>query len=157
MEASTVVKALKEKGRVTLLEGGGRLVKLILPEELQSGKDEEEAIFLLADLFQIRSLAGQFSEVALDIVEYATKPTVYTTTASPLLMHKPGSDDKVRFCLIKRGLWHQVIFGVGRPILFQEANQAEGEVIEVKENFPLFQRSVKRLFLGPDGQVKIGG
>ncbi|MDN3670160.1 hypothetical protein QWY93_12575 [Echinicola jeungdonensis] len=157
MEASTIVKALKEKGRVTLQEGGGRLVNLIMPEEFHPGKDQENAIFLLADLFQIRSVAGQYSEVALDIVEYATKPTVYTTKASPLLVNKPKSGDEVKFSLIKRGFWHQVIFGVGRPILFQEVKQAEGEVEVVKENFPLYQGNVKRLFLGPDGQVKIGG
>lgn len=154
MEVNTIVQELREKGRSCLLEGNGRRLELIVPDCYEAEKDEE-AVFLLIDLFQIRSVAGQFSEIALDIVEYATKPTIYTTLASPLMGKGPVRDGKIKFSILKQGWWNKVVFNFGRPLLFKEVDGCP-EAHEVKEKFPLFGSGVKKMFLSPEGEVKIG-
>lgn len=155
MEVNTIVQELREKGRSSILEGSGRRLELIVPDSYEAESDQE-AVFLLIDLFQIRSVAGQFSEIALDIIEFATKPTVYTTLASPLIGRAPVENGKVKFSILKQGWWHKVVFNFGRPLLFKEIDGSEG-AHEVKEKFPLFGSGVKRMFLSPEGEVKIGG
>ncbi len=155
MEASEIVKALREKGRVAVRDGNGRGMELLTPEEYVSGKDQEDAVFLLYELFQIRGVASQFSEVALDIVEFATKPTIYTSGASPVLNNGPVEGGLVRFGLIRKGFWNKVIFGYSRPLLFQP--KTDGEVdFHVEESFPLLHDKVVHMFLSPEGEVKIG-
>ncbi|WP_186756374.1 hypothetical protein [Echinicola salinicaeni] len=154
MEINTIVRLLRENGRVCLQEGAGRKIELINPDLYDENLDQS-AIYLLTDLFQIRALAGQFSEIALDIVEYATKPTIYTSLASPLLVKGPVEEGKVKFSILKQGFWNKVVFSFSRPLLYKEVFEQE-EAGTVKEKFPLFRSDVKRLFLSPEGDVKIG-
>ncbi|WP_215222899.1 hypothetical protein [Echinicola shivajiensis] len=154
MEINTIVRLLRENGRVCVQEGVGKKIELINPDHYDEVADQS-AIYLLTDLFQIRALAGQFSEIALDIVEYATKPTIYTSLASPLLSNGPVEDGKVKFSILKQGFWNKVVFSFSRPLLYKEAFEQE-EAGLVKDKFPLFRSDVKRLFLSPDGDVKIG-
>ncbi|WP_200976233.1 hypothetical protein [Echinicola sp. 20G] len=156
MEVKTIVEELREKGRVCVEEGSGKVIELIDPNHYESGKDSDEAVFLLVDIFQIRGIAGQFSEIALDIVEFATKPTVYTTLASKLLENGPVKDGRVKFSVFRNDIWNKIVFSFSRPLIYQEKNGAD-DVIKLKEKFPLFKSDVKRLFLSPDGDVKIGG
>lgn len=107
------------------------------------------------DLFQIRALAGQFSEIALDIIEFATKPTVYTSWASDLLQQGPVHEAKVKFGILKKGFWNNIVFSFSRPLVVQHGKEEEA-IGKVSEKFPLFQNDVKRLFLSADGDVKIG-
>lgn len=154
MEINTIVRLLRENGRVCVQEGAGKKIELINPD-LYDKEADQSAIYLLTDLFQIRALAGQFSEIALDIVEYATKPTIYTSLASPLLSNGPVEDGKVKFSILKQGFWNKVVFSFSRPLLYKEVFEQE-EAGLVKDKFPLFRSDVKRLFLSPDGDVKIG-
>lgn len=155
MEVKIIVQELREKGRCCILEGNGKIVELIVPDHYEAEKDQD-ALFLLVDIFQIRGIAGQFSEIALDIVEFATKPTVYTSTASPLLEKGPIEDGKVKFSILKPGFWNKIVFNFGRPLLFKQTNDS-AFLGEVKDKFPLFGSGVKKLFLSPEGEVKIGG
>ncbi|QDH79601.1 hypothetical protein FKX85_11350 [Echinicola soli] len=154
MEVKTIVDELREKGRVCVLDGSGKPVELIVPEHFQD-KDDSQAIFLLVDLFQIRALAGQFSEIALDIIEFATKPTVYTSWASDLLKKGPIHVEKVKFSILKKGFWNNIVFSFSRPLVVQHGKKEEA-IGSVSEKFPLFQGEVKKLFLSAEGDVKIG-
>lgn len=153
MDVSTIVNELRQKGRVAVRDGSGKVVELIVPEHFDPQSDSKEAVFLLVDLFQIRGIAGQFSEIALDIIEFASKPTIYTSPASSLQKSGPIIQGNVRFCILKKGIWQKIVFGFSRPLVFQEGGDPAGAV---EEPFPLFQKEVKKMFLTADGEVKIG-
>ena len=73
MEIKDAVKILKEIGRIKVKDGHGTILELVAPQSWDAAKDDQEGIFLFFEVFQIRHVAEQFSEVSLDIIEYATK------------------------------------------------------------------------------------
>nr|WP_246535299.1 MULTISPECIES: hypothetical protein [Litoribacter] len=131
-------------------EKSGMRFELISPEKWEKGKDDKEGIFLLFDLFQIRTITEQFSEISLDIVEFTTKPVVFHSPVNKVLQSGPMVDGNVKFLMIKEGVWNKVLFAIGRPVVFQKAGR-EAEVI-VDDNFIM---PSKEMFLGPEGDVKI--
>jgi len=151
VEIKTIIKILTEEGRITLKDKDGFLFDLVVPQKWDSEKDDAEGVFLLFDLFQIRSIAEQFSEVALDIVEYTEKPVIFHTTAGRAFPGGPTSDGNVRFLMIKKGYWNSLLFNFGKPLVFQRS-RSKGSEYELDEVFPAAHRS---LFLGPEGDVKI--
>ncbi|AWW31802.1 hypothetical protein DN752_17625 [Echinicola strongylocentroti] len=154
MEVKTIVDALREKGRVCVMESGGKPVEMIVPE-FYNENDDPAALFVLVDLFQVRGVAGQFSEIALDIIEFATKPTIYTSWASDLLENGPVHEGKVKFSILKKGSWNKIVFSFSKPLIFQEG-KVQDAMGTIDEKFPLFHPGVKKLFLSADGEVKIG-
>lgn len=154
MEIKKIVQTLRNEGRITLKEGHGKIIELITPDKWDAIRDSPEGVFLISDLFQIRSLALPFSEVSLDIVELSSPPIIYHTPAGKGLTHGPVIENVVKFSLIKEGFWNQVIFNFGRPLIYQgrEAGELENTV---RENFPLAAGKVREMFLGPEGEVKI--
>jgi hypothetical protein len=113
-----------------------------------------EGIYLLFDLFQIRSLCPPFSEVSLDIVDFASKPSIYQSPANPLLPKGAVTNGNVRFALIKEPSWNKLLFQMAQPVLFIEEKERVADV-ETALLFPLFNPNTKVLFLGPEGEVKI--
>ncbi len=154
MENIAVAKQLKLAGRVVLKEGNGRLVELILPNYWKTGEDSEKGIFLLFDLFQIRSVTEQFSEVSLDIVDFASKATIYQSPVNRILQSGPIVEKKVMFSLIRNEFWNKLLFAFSEPVIFQEAKDKVVD-FETKERFPLYGPDVKEMYLSPDGDVKI--
>ena len=155
MEISTIVQVLKKEGRIVLTEGNGNTIELVVPDQWNTLHDRQNGIFLIFELFQIRSIALPFSEVSLDIVELATKPVIYHTPANGALKNAPLINDKLKFALIKEGFWNQLLFNFGRPLIYQLA-EGEGAVLNrTNEKFPLLDAGVKEMFLGPEGEVKI--
>ena len=69
MEIKDAVKILKEKGRIKVKDGHGTILELVAPQSWDAAKDDQEGIFLFFEVFQIRHVAEQFSEVSLDIIE----------------------------------------------------------------------------------------
>jgi len=151
VEVKTIIRILNEEGRITLKDREGLLFDLIVPQKWESEKDDAEGVFLLFDLFQIRSIAEQFSEVALDIVEYSDKPVIFHTTAGRAFPGGPALHGNVRFLMIKKGYWNTLLYNFGRPLVFQKSHH-KGSEYELNEAFPAAHRS---LFLGPEGDVKI--
>jgi len=151
VEIKNIIKILNDEGRITLRDGDGLLLDLISPLQWHNQKDDAEGVFLLFDLFQIRSIAEQFSEVALDIVEYAEKPVIFHTPAGRNLVGGPSAEGLVKFLMIKKGFWNSLLFSYGKPLVFQRSAQKSTEY-KIDEIFPVAHRS---LFLGPDGDVKI--
>jgi hypothetical protein len=151
VEIKTIIKILSEEGRITLKDKEGLLFDLFAPAMWESEKDDQKGVFLLFDLFQIRSIAEQFSEVALDIVEYSEKPVIFHTPAGRTFSAGPRYDGNVRFMMIKKGYWNSLLFTYGKPLVFQKSAHRGTEYI-LNEVFPEAHRS---LFLGPEGDVKI--
>lgn len=151
MEVKRIIKILTEEGRITLKDKDGLLLDLIVPQKWDSEKDDVEGVFLLFDLFQIRGIAEQFSEVALDIVEFTDKPVIFHTPTGRAFPGGPSSGGNVRFLMIKKGYWNSLLFNFGKPLVFQKSGYKDSEYV-LSESFPVAHRS---LFLGPEGDVKI--
>lgn len=110
--------------------------------------------YLLFDLFQLRIIAQQFSEVTLDLVEYASKPTIYQTAPNFQSEKGPRHNDLISFALIQAPEWKSLLFSISQPVLVQLDSKTEVD-FSVDQFFPLYSSSLKRIFLGPEGEIKI--
>ena len=153
MDQSEFVKLFRDKGSLTIKEGNGKVITLTKPE---NWKEEQgnDGIYLLFDLFQIRSISEQFSEISLDIVEYASKPTIYTSPANRLVPEGLAVNGSIRFALIRDTEWNKLLFQISQPVLVY-FDSKESIDVTTQKYFPLFGPSVKEMYLGPDGDVKI--
>ncbi|MBM3426841.1 MAG: hypothetical protein FJX97_07600 [Bacteroidetes bacterium] len=153
LDHAAILSSLKEKGKVYLQEGSGKIFCL-RKGVLAETEIVEDGIYLLFDLFQIRTLCLSFSEVSLDIVDFASKPTIYQSPVNPLLPKGAVVNGLVRFSLIREPNWNKLLFQIAHPVLFTEEKNVE---VDVKTSllFPLFHAGTKELFLGPEGEVKI--
>lgn len=153
LDHATILTPLKEKGKVYLQEGSGKIFCL-RKGTLAETEIVEDGIYLLFDLFQIRTVCVSFSEVSLDIVDFASKPTIYQSPVNPLLPKGAVVNGLVRFSLIREPNWNKLLFQIAHPVLFTEEKNVE---VDVKTTllFPLFHAGMKELFLGPEGEVKI--
>lgn len=114
----------------------------------------EDWTFLLFDLFQIRAICEPFSEVSLDVVEYANKPTVYHSPANGIIKDGPIVDGVLKFSLILEPTWNKLLFQISQPVLVK-IDSKEAASFQTPILFPLLSPSAKEMFLGPDGDVKI--
>lgn len=153
MDHSQIVSAFRDNGKVSIKEGNGNVITLIKPE-LWTEEMGENWVFLLFDLFQIRTLCKQFSEVSLDIVEYSSKPTIYHSPANAISKHGPIKDGVLKFSLILEPNWNKLLFQISQPVLVQ-IHAKEQAPFETKILFPLLSPGCKELYLGPEGEVKI--
>ncbi len=153
LDHAAILSPLKEKGRVYLQDGSGHIFCL-RKGALAEKETLDEGIYLLFDLFQIRTLCVAFSEVSLDIVDFASKPTIYKSPANPLLPKGAVVNGLVRFSLIREPNWNKLLFQIAHPVLFTEEKDVKPEV-QTNLLFPLFHTGTKELYLGPEGEVKI--
>jgi len=153
LDHSQLLSAFREKGILHLKEGNGKVITLMKPE-LWKPDMGEDWIFLLFDLFQIRTICEPFSEVSLDVIEYANKPTVYHSPASRIIKNGPIVDGVLKFSLIMEPNWNKLLFQISQPVLVKiDTNEATSHHTPIL--FPLLSPSSKEMFLGPDGDVKI--
>jgi len=153
LDQTNILTLLKEQGIVYIKEGSGKIFSL-RKGSLAEKEILEKGIYLLFDLFQIRTLCVSFSEVSLDIVEFASKPTIYESPANPLLPKGAVVNGLVRFSLIREPNWNKLLFQIAQPVIFTEETGVEAAV-QTSLLFPLFHSGTKKLFLGPEGEVKI--
>jgi len=151
---NTIVQTLKKTGRVILEEGQGKTIELVSQDKWDPKRDHIGGIFLLFDLFQLKSLTLPFSEVSLDIIELSTKPVVFHSPVPETLINAPVTDRKIKFVLIREGFWNQLLFNFGRPLIYQEKAHKETG-IKTDEKFPLLGGGIREMYLGPAGEVKI--
>ncbi|TFV94619.1 hypothetical protein E4S40_11440 [Algoriphagus kandeliae] len=153
MDQRAIVGALQRQGQVQIKEGNGKVLRLL---KLNSWTPEmgNDWIFLLFDLFQIRSISGQFSEVSLDIVEFASKPTIYHTSPGVTIPVALANDGKIRFSLIRDKEWNKLLFQASDLMLCKIVEKAPSE-FETNLFFPLLSPNLKEMYLSPEGDVKI--
>lgn len=155
MDIKSIIQLIRDQGRVALKDGQGQVFELISQECWDSESDPTNGIFLLFDLFQIRSIAVPFSDVSLDVVDFTTKPVIYHTLANPHLSEAPITDGQVRFAMIKDGNWNKLLFNYGKLVIYQAVTDGRSVNFGTADKFPLVGRDVKEMFLGPEGEVKI--
>lgn len=112
-------------------------------------------VYLLFDLFQIRSVCMPFSEVSLDIVDFGSKPTIFLSPVSPVIKRGPIQDGNIRFSLIRDSNWNKLLFQISQPVLARVDPNLSQADFQTDLYFPLLGPSTKEMFLGPDGDVKI--
>lgn len=153
MDHSQLVAAFREKGILHLKEGNGKVITLMKPALWQPEMGEDWT-FLLFDLFQIRTICEPFSEVSLDVIEYANKPTVYHSPANRIIKNGPIVNGVLKFSLIMEPSWNKLLFQISQPVLVK-IDTKETSSHQTPLLFPLLSPSSKEMFLGPDGDVKI--
>ena len=153
LDYTALLSLIKQNGKVCLKEGSGKTFCLHRGTAAEVSVFEN-GVYLLFDLFQIRTITVPFSEVSLDIVEFASKPTIYQSPANPLLPTGAVVQEMVRFSLIREPNWNKLLYQIAHPVLFTEEKELEAEV-QTNLHFPLFNAGTKELFLGPEGEVKI--
>ena len=153
MDSAAISKSFREKGKVTLKEGNGIVLTLLKPDHWKEELGNNWT-YLLFDLFQIRSICEPFSEVSLDVVEFASKPTIYHSPVNKSLATGPITEGRILFSLIREPNWNRLLFQIAQPVLFHLAPNSEFE-FETKLYFPLLSPSTKELYLGPNGEIKI--
>lgn len=153
LDHSSIVKSFRDKGSVVIQEGNSKKIKLLRPE-LWTEDMGQDWVYLLFDIFQIRSICEPFSEVSLDIVEFASKPTIYHSPANKIISKAPKTNCNLKFALIREPNWNKLLFQISQPILAKEGDWKE---IDFKTNvfYPLLMTGTKEMFLGPEGDVKI--
>lgn len=153
LDHAKIVKAFRDQGKVSIKEGNGKIVTFLKPE-LWSTAMGNDWVYLLFDLFQIRSICKPFSEVSLDIVEYSNKPTIYHSPANSILKHGPIEKDVLKFSLILEPDWNKLLFQFSNPVIVK-LSSIESPAFETPKFFPLYNPSFKEMYLGPEGEVKI--
>tara|TARA_R110002020_G_scaffold269065_4_gene484363 strand:- start:222 stop:692 length:471 start_codon:yes stop_codon:yes gene_type:complete len=153
LDHAQLLSAFREKGILHLKEGNGKVITLMKPEHWKPEMGEDWT-FLLFDLFQIRSICEPFSEVCLDVIEYANKPTVYHSPANQIIKNGPIVDGILKFSLIMEPNWNKLLFQISQPVL-AKIDSKEITTYQTNLLFPLLSPSAKEMFLGPDGDVKI--
>ncbi len=153
MELADLAKKIKSDGLVHLKEGNGKVMTFMKPEQWEPSKGKDW-IFLIFELFQIRTICEPFSEVSLDIVEFASKPTIYHSPPNRVMKSPPLENGNLKFSIIREPSWNKFLFQLSQPILVKlDTNEKVFE--ETGLVFPLFSPNVKELMLGADGDVKI--
>ena len=153
MDHAQLLAAFREKGVLHLKEGNGKVITLMKPE-LWNSEMGEDWTYLLFDLFQSRTICEPFSEVSLDIVEYANKPTVYHSPANKIIKNGPVVAGVLKFSLILEPNWNKLLFQISQPVIVK-IDTKEETAFQTPILFPLLSPSTKEMFLGPDGDVKI--
>jgi hypothetical protein len=153
LDHAQLLAAFREKGILHLLEGNGIVITLMKPA-LWTPEMGQDWIFLLFDLFQIRTICEPFSEVSLDVIEYANKPTVYHSPANRIVKDGPIVDGVLKFSLIMEPSWNKLLFQISQPVLVK-IDTKEATSFQTPLLFPLLNPSSKEMFLGPEGDVKI--
>lgn len=153
MDHFELVQEIKQKGVLRIKEGNGKTITLMKPE-LWKPEFGNNWIYLLFDLFQIRSICGQFSEVSLDLLEFASKPTIYHSPASKLISSGPMEDGVLKFSLIREQNWNKLLFQINSPVLIKLDSQ-EDSTHTTDLLFPLYSSGRIEIYLGPEGDIKI--
>lgn len=154
VEIKEITQIIKQKGSVKVKEGHGKVLELSSIEAWSASRYGSEGIFLIFDVFQLRSISEQFSDVSLDVIEFATKPTIYHTVKGRFLQKGPSQDGKIRFSLIKKDFWNKLLFAYGQVLILNKSVDEEFD-FETQDFFPLLSAGTKEMFLSPEGEIKI--
>ncbi|WP_157972067.1 hypothetical protein [Pleomorphovibrio marinus] len=142
------------KSKTLLVEDGGGQgleMRLFSNQELHP---VGEGIYLLHEIYQLRSIALPFEEVALDIIEWTERPVVYSSYPSKMLEDAKNPDALIKFAFIKEQFWKDFLFSAGQIVLCQKKINTTPQ-FKTDQLFPWTTSKATEMFLGPDGEVKI--
>lgn len=153
MDFRKFVEAFRQKGQVSIQEGNGKTLTFLACSEWTPAHGTEWVV-LLYDIFQIRGVGGHFSEVSLDIVDFASKPTIYHVVPGYSVPEGLREKGKVRFSLIRDKEWNPFLFQLSDLVLCQTVNGMHAD-FSVTNFFPLLSPNLKEMELGLNGEVTI--
>jgi len=113
-----------------------------------------EGLFLIHEIYQLQSLVGNFSEVALDIVEYAADEVVFLSPPSSLFLNERKSEGLIKFALINSPQWKQLLHHIQEMVFLKWVDEPKPSTISGVADFPLNRKS-RMMELHADGRVKI--
>ncbi len=153
MENKDWGKRLREKKILQVQTGDGQQLQMEV-FSYEEARPQANGIYLLYEIFQLRSIALPFEEVAIDLIGWTERPVVFSTYPSKLLENATNSDALIKFVLIKESFWKDFLFNSGQIVLCQSGNKELHEFITDKP-FPWTTPKATEMFIGPDGEVKI--
>lgn len=153
MDHTHLINTYKKQGRLTLSDEHKNTLTLLSPQNWTTDMGTDW-VYLLFDLFQIRTICHQFSEVSLDVVEYASKPTIYHSEPNAQNLNGPLTKGCLKFSLIREPNWNKLLFQTSQPVLVQLNSKTNSEAT-TDIMFPLFSKNVKEMYLGAEGDIKI--
>jgi hypothetical protein len=153
LDQSAIAKTFRENGMVTIQDGNSKRIQL-LKTDLWKEEMGKDWVYLLFDIFQIRSICEPFSEVSLDIVEFASKPTIYQSPANRVITNGPKEGGNFRFSMIREPNWNKLLFQISQPVLAKVSDWKSFDY-QTSVFYPLLMSGTKEMYLGPEGDVKI--
>ena len=113
-----------------------------------------EGLFLIHEIYQLQSLVGNFSEVALDIIEYAADEVVFLSPPSSWFLNGGKSEGLIKFALVSSPQWKQLLHQIREIVFLRWVDEADPNAILGETAFP-FTRKPRLMELHADGRVKI--
>jgi len=117
-------------------------------------KPEMDGVFLIHEIYQLKSLVGNFSDVALDIVEYAADETVFLSPQPSWNINKGKSGGLIKFALVSSPYWKQLLRQIREIVFLKWEDKVLPSAIIGAQTFP-FNRKSRVMELHEDGRVKI--
>ncbi|MEX0884657.1 MAG: hypothetical protein WDZ72_14405 [Cyclobacteriaceae bacterium] len=151
MDFKIIIETFRKEGKLTIRDGKGHVFQI---QKFQNCPPGEEDILLIHEMFQLKGIVGDFSEVALDIVEFSPDKLIFHSPKMGRLFDAPKSNEFIKFALIKHPYWNKLLFRLGEVVFFRPMISSSWQV-ETQEVFPLLEGKIKEIQLNAQGGVKI--
>ncbi|EPR69029.1 hypothetical protein [Cyclobacterium qasimii] len=151
MDYKEVSRQFANTGQLSFQDKSGTSFELI---KADLWKPEMEGVFLVHEIYQLKSLVGNFSDVALDIVEYAADQTIFLSPQPTWNLNKGKSGGLIKFALVSSAYWKQLLHQIREIVFLKWEDEVLPSAIKGTQNFP-FNRKSRVMELHEDGRVKI--
>ncbi|WP_339904126.1 hypothetical protein [uncultured Cyclobacterium sp.] len=151
MDNKEISKQFSGDGKISFEDPNGLSFEWI---KVEQWTPEMEGCFLIHEIYQLKSLVGNFSEIALDIVEYAADETIFLSPQPSWNINKGKSGGLIKFALVGVPYWKQILQQIGEIVFLQWKAEVGPSTIKGTQAFP-FTRKSKLMGLYEDGRVKI--
>ncbi|SHN13333.1 hypothetical protein SAMN04488057_107180 [Cyclobacterium lianum] len=151
MDYRAVKSQFRQKGTITIKDSRGTTFQWFSPKDPNM---PHTGVYLIHEVFQLQALAGSFSEVALDIVEYSADKVIFHSPPAPGINGRVNSGGLIKFALIKSPFWHRLLFELRDTVEMQWVEKSGEIPFLAQEAFPLHFSETETMELHADGRVK---
>ena len=114
MDHKEISRQFTETGKISFEDTQGQGFDWV---KVEQWRPEMDGLFLIHEIYQLKSLVGNFSEIALDIVEYAADETIFLSPQPSWNINKGKSGGLIKFALVGSPYWKQILQQI-REIVF---------------------------------------
>mgnify|MGYP003136021070 CR=1 FL=1 len=151
MDYKEISKRFASEGQISFEDANGVSFAWV---KVDQWKPEMEGCFLIHEIYQLKSLVGNFSDIALDIVEYAADETIFISPQPAWNINKGKSGGLIKFALVGHPYWKKMLQQIREIVFLKWQEDVEPSAISGAEDFPFNQQS-RLMGLYEDGRVKI--
>ena len=151
MDHKEISRQFTEAGKISFEDTQGQGFDWV---KVEQWRPEMDGLFLIHEIYQLKSLVGNFSEIALDIVEYAADETIFLSPQPSWNINKGKSGGLIKFALVGSPYWKQILQQIREIVFLKWEDEKRSSVIKGGQAFP-FTRKSKLMGLYEDGRVKI--